>query len=330
MATIKEVAEVSGVSTATVSRVLNGNYPVAEATRTRVMEAVDEVGYRPNVLAKSLKTNKTYTVGLVVPDISNVYFMNIAKGVESVIAGHGYTLALGSSEEKPDKELRLLQAFKDKRFDYCIVASCLKDFDKLKSLIDEDFKLIMVDTYKPGLEIDFVVEENEKYSYLLTKYCLDMGHEDIAIVNGLSHISTAAARYQGFLRALDEVGVDFDEDMYLDGGYDIDIAYKKVSDLLDKRSPSLIYATNNRMAEGAMIAIKEKGLKIPDDISLVSFGDLELNRLIEPKLSIVSQNSYEMGVKAGEIIVSQSTEKRGYKVESKVLIRDSVKNLKRR
>ncbi len=327
MATIKEVAEASGVSTATVSRVLNGNYPVAETTRSRVMEAVDEVGYRPNVLAKSLKTNKTYTVGLVVPDISNVYFMNIAKGVESVISKHGYTLAMGSSDENPEKELRLLQAFKDKRFDYCIVASCLKDFDKLKALIDEDFNLIMVDTYKADLGLNFVLEENEKYSYLLTKYCLDMGHRDVAIVNGIAHISTAAARYKGFLKALDEAGIDFDEDMYLDGGYDIDIAYKKVGELLEKKAPSLIYATNNRMAEGAMIAIKERGLKIPDDISLVSFGDLELSRLIEPKLTIISQNSYEMGVKSGEIIVSESSKKSTYTVESKLLIRDSVKKL---
>ncbi len=327
--TIKEVAKVSGVSTATVSRVLNANYPVAEATRKRVMEAVESVGYRPNALAKSLKTNKTYTVGLVVPDISNVYFMNIAKGVESVISPYGYTLALGSSDENEEKEIKLLETFKDRRFDYCILASCLKDFSKLNTIAGDDFSIIMVDTYNEKAHLNFVVEENEKYSYMLTKYCIDMGHKDIAIVGGIEHISTAVERYVGFRKALIDHGIVFRDEYYINGGYDIDIAYKRVKTFLKEHSPSLIYATNNRMAEGAMLAIKEHGLSIPEDISLVSYGDVELGRLIEPKLTIINQNSYSMGVKAGEIIVEASDKVRTYKIKSEMILRNSVKNLKR-
>ncbi len=326
--TIKEVAKSSGVSTATVSRVLNGNYPVAESTRKRVMDAVKAVGYRPNALAKSLKTNKTYTVGLIVPDISNVYFMNIAKGVESVISPYGYTLALGSSDEVEDKEIKLLQTFRDRRFDYCILASCLKDFSKLNAIIDDDFSIIMVDTYDEKMDLNFVLEENEKYSYMLTKYCIDMGHKDIAIVGGIEHISTAVERYDGFKKALSDAGIEFKEEYYIDGGYDIDIAYKSVKMFLEKHSPTLIYATNNRMAEGAMLAIKERGLKIPDDISLVSYGDVELGRLIEPKLTIINQNSYSMGVKAGEIIIKSSDKINTYKIKSEMILRNSVKKLK--
>ncbi len=325
--TIKEVAKASGVSTATVSRVLNGNYPVAESTKIKVREAIEAIGYRPNALAKSLKTKKTYTVGLVVPDISNVYFMNIAKGIESVISKYGYTLALGSSDEVASKELKLLQTFKDRRFDYVILASCLKKFNKLRDLIDDEFNLILVDTYSEDLELNFVTEDNEKYSYMLTKYCIDMGHKDIAIVNGIEHISTAKERYLGFKRAIKERGMVFNERFYIDGGYDKDIAYKKVKNLLKKHSPTLIYATNNRMAEGAMLAIKERALKIPDDISLVSFGDLELSDLIEPKLTIINQNSYLMGVKAGEIIVKENKGYKNYKVNSELIIRNSVKKL---
>ncbi len=325
--TIKEVAKASGVSTATVSRVLNGNYPVAEATRTKVMEAVETIGYRPNVLAKSLKINKTYTVGLVVPDISNVYFMNIAKGIESVISSYGYTLALGSSDEIEDKELKLLQTFRDKRFDYCVVASCLKDFTTLSNLIDDDFNLIMVDTYNDELDVNFVIEENEKYSYKLTKYCIDMGHTNIAIVGGIEHISTAISRYAGFIKALQDNGITFNDNYYVNGGYDRNIAYTKVKQLLENYSPTLIYATNNRMAEGAMLAIKEKGLKIPEDISVVSYGDLERSELIEPKLTIISQDSYAMGLKVGQIIVSSSDKSKTYTVKSEIIIRNSVKRL---
>ncbi len=326
--TIKEVAKASGVSTATVSRVLNANYPVAEATRKKVMEAVEAVGYRPNALAKSLKTNKTYTVGLIVPDISNVYFMNIAKGIESVIAPYGYTLALGSSDEIEEKEIKLLQTFRDRRFDHCILASCLKDFSKLNMMIDDGFSIIMVDTYDEKMDLNFVVEENEKYSYMLTKHCIDMGHRDIAIVGGIEHISTAVERYEGFKKALSDAGIDFKKDYYIDGGYDIDIAYKSVKSFLKKHSPTLIYATNNRMAEGAMLAIKEHGLRIPEDISLVSYGDVELSRLIEPKLTIINQDSYSMGVKAGEIILKSTNKVKTYKVKSEMILRNSVKNLK--
>ncbi len=307
---------------------LNGNYPVAKKTRDKVIKAVETVGYRPNVLAKSLKTNKTYTVGLVVPDISNVYFMNIAKGVESVISEHGYTLALGSSSENESKELKLLQAFKDKRFDYCILASCLKDSKKLNELIDDNFKVIMVDTYLPGLNTNFVVENNEKYSYILTDYFIKKGHKNIVFVNGIEHISTAAERYNGFLKAIEDNKIDFDRTHYIDGGYETELAYKKVKNFLKNHKPTIIYATNNRMAEGSLRAIKEMGFKVPDDISFVSYGDIDLSELIEPKLTIIDQNAYNMGVVAGEIIASQRKEKRTYTVKSKFMKRGSVKDIR--
>lgn len=336
MATIKEVANRAGVSTATVSRVLNRNYPVSKAAYEKVMQAVAEVDYRPNIIAKSLKTNKTYMIGLVVPDISNPYFMSIAKGVENVISPHGYTLTMCSTDEDQNKELRILNALNDKRLDYVILASSLTESRELNRLIQKGLKIIMVDTMVDDLAVDFVVENNRQASAELVEYALRLGHQKVGIVNGIAGISTAMERFLGYQDALRKYGISYQAKYTVSGGYYRDIAYRKVKQMLyqnQKDLPTLIYATNNQMAEGTMIAVKETGLKIPDDISLLSFGEIVLPELIEPKLTVINQNSELMGTKVGEVLIrrleagSCPHKKKIYTTPSSLMIRDSVRAL---
>ncbi len=336
MSTIKDVSSKAGVSTATVSRVLNGNYPVSKEAYEKVMDAIEAVGYRPNAIAKSLKMNKTFMIGLVVPDISNPYFMEIARGVENIISPLGYTLTFCSSDEDPEKEIRLLKALNEKRVDYVILASSLKDEKPLKDLMKQGLKIIMVDTFLPNLNVDFVVEDNEKASYQLMDYALKLGHRKVGIVNGILDISTARERYEGFKRALKDHKIELKENYIVNGGYYRDIAYPSVKAMLEKNQddlPTLLYATNNQMTEGAMIAIKELGLSIPEDISIVSFGEIVLSELVEPKLTVILQNSRTIGEKAGEILIKRMDdpdyqEACGVSViPSEFVVRESVKKL---
>ncbi len=336
MATIKDVAEKSGVSTATVSRVLNDNYPVSKDAYEKVQKAIKESGYRINTLAKSLKMNKTFMIGMVVPDISNPYFMEIARGVEDIVSGYGYTLTFCSTDEDSKKEIKLLKALNDKRVDYVILASSLKESGPITELMEQGLNILMVDTILPELNVDFVVEDNRRASYQLVDYALQLGHKRVGIVNGIMDISTAKDRYEGFREALANHEVDYDEAYTVDGGYYRDIAYRNVKTMLRsnlKKLPTLLYATNNQMTEGAMIAIKEMGLRIPEDISIVSFGDIILPELVEPRLTIIEQNSKAIGEKAGEILMQRlensAFEKPTdtYVIPSECIIRNSVKNI---
>lgn len=336
MATIKDVAEKAGVSTATVSRVLNDNYPVSKDAYEKVQKAIKETGYRINTLAKSLKMNKTFMIGMVVPDISNPYFMEIARGFEDIVSGYGYTLTFCSTDEDSKKEIKLLKALNDKRVDYVILASSLKESGPIKELMAQGLNILMVDTILPELDVDFVVEDNRRASYQLVDYALQLGHQRVGIVNGIMDISTAKDRYEGFREALTNHSVDYNEAYTVDGGYYRDIAYRNVKTMLRSninKLPTLLYATNNQMTEGAMIAIKEMGLRIPEDISIVSFGDIILPELVDPRLTIIEQNSRAIGEKAGEILMQRlenpafQKSTAIYVIPSECIIRSSVKRI---
>ncbi|MDA3847559.1 MAG: LacI family DNA-binding transcriptional regulator [Vallitaleaceae bacterium] len=336
MATIKQVAALANVSTATVSRVLNGNYPVSKEAFDHVMDAVEQLGYRTNQIAKSLKMNKTFMIGLVVPDISNPYFMEIARGIEQVVSRYGYSLIFCSTDEEPEKELRLLRLLNEKRVDFVVLASSLKEADLLQQLIDQGLNIIVVDTYLPNLKVDFVVEDNENLSYKIVDYAISQGHTKIGIVNGIMDISTAKERNSGYLKALEDHQISFEERYSVNGGYYRDIAYQNVKQMIQRNRhdlPTMIYATNNQMTEGAMIAIREAGLRIPEDISIISYGDITLPQLVEPRITAIQQNSRVMGEKAGEILINRLENKRSiiesdiYVISSDLIVRNSVRRL---
>ncbi len=308
MSTIKDVAAEANVSIATVSRVLNKTQYVSSETSDKVLSAVKKVGYRPNAIAKSLKTNKTYMVGLVVPDIANPYFVEIARGVEKIISPYGYTLAVCSTEEDEEKEIKLLSALNEKRVDFVILATCQSKVEPINDLLEQGLELMLIDTVLPELNVDYVVEDNENASHLITDYGVRMGHSKIGIVNGYMNVSTATDRYDGFRSALEENGIEFDSRYCVEGDYTREAAYSSVRRMLLNNMddlPTLIYSTNNLMTEGAMIAIRELGFKIPEDISLMSFGDITLPQLIEPRLTVVEQNARMMGEKAGHILIER-------------------------
>jgi len=310
--TIKQIAEEANVSGATVSRVVNNNYPVSEEVRLKVLKAISELNYQPNGVARSLKSKKTHMIGIVVADITNPYFMQIAKGVESVVSSKGYNLLFCSTNENPSREHGLLRLLNEKRVDAIVLATCDKDGSHIKHLIEHGIPVIMVDRKISGLDIDTIVEDNFNASYNITNYLISKGHKKISIVNGLLNVSTGKERFEGFKKALGDNGILLIEKYVLKGDFKREDAYREAKNMIKKQKndlPTAIFAANNLMAEGTMIAICEQGLRMPEDISIVSFGDLSISQLIKPKLTVISQNAYAIGQRAGEIALERTSGK---------------------
>lgn len=337
MATIKDVAKEANLSIATVSRVLNSDYPVSEKSRIKVMDAVKKLNYHPNAIARSLKQNKTFMIGVVVPEISNPYFMDLARGIEDVVSSDGYSLIFGSTDEDPKKELKLLKLLNEKRVDAVVLATRNTTAKPINRLISNGLKIFMVDSKIEGVHADVVVTDDWNSTYSLIEHVIKKGHKKICIINGLMTVSTSIQRFDAFKKVLSDYNVALDERYVIDGDFSRSKTYDKVCELLkdcEQDLPTVIFSTNNYMTEGVMLALKEFGLTIPNDISLVSFGDISIPKLIEPKLTIIKQNAYIMGKNMGQLIM-RNMDTREYANSFKELvlgleirIGDSVINLK--
>ncbi len=335
-ATITDVAKRANVSISTVSRVLNKNYPVSDELRQKVLQAVSELNYQPNAVAISLKKQTTNTIGVVVADISNPFFMQIAKGIESIVSPQGYQLIFCSTDENPTKEHTLLRLLYERRVDAIILASCDTDSSYLNQLAQNSFPIILIDRKVPNCNADVIVEDNFSSAYMLAQHLIQNGHRKICVINGPLKVSSASERFEGFRKALEDNGIDLKKEYVLEGNFMRCDAYGAVKKMILNHQndlPTAIFATNNLMAEGAMAALREFNIKIPDDISLVSFGDISIPDLIDPKLTVISQNAFAIGQKAGEMAlyrIKRGVKKHDFKefiMVPELRIRDSVKNI---
>lgn len=308
MANIKDVAKLAGVSTATVSRVLYGNYPVHEDTKKKVLAAVSKTGYTPNAVARSLKVNKTNMIGILVPTIANPYFMDFAKGVESKVALQDYQMIFGSTDEDEVKESKLLSVLSEKRVDAIVVATRLKDCSILNRLIEQGTHMVVIDSYLEDLHTDRITENDYTAAYKLLEHLLMMGHRKIGIITGNDHATTSAERFRAYEAQLSNCNFAPPPYYILKGDYNRNKSYLAVKTLVENHKddlPTALFATNNESAEGAYIALREAGLKIPQDISLVSYGDLTIPGMIDLKLTHVRQNPFQMGEICGEMLLDQ-------------------------
>ncbi|MBB6672437.1 LacI family DNA-binding transcriptional regulator [Cohnella nanjingensis] len=307
-ATIKQVAAAAEVSTATVSRVLNESGYVSEEVKERVMEAVDRLNYQPSAIARSLKQDKTFMIGVIVPDISNPYFMGISRGIEDVVGQEGFQLMFGSSDENPGKEERLLQLFQEKRVDAIVLATAGGNDDIVGRLADAGVPIVLVDrkleSAEAGERLDLVAEDNAEGAFRLTSRLLEDGHVRIGVVNGPARASTGRERDEGVRQALRARGIA-SEPLVYNGEFSTEDGIRAVRRFLasDPR-PTAIVSLNNRMSLGVLLEIVRNGLRIPDDMAVASFGEVEAGSLLkEPGLYYIDQHPYEMGTRAGELLL---------------------------
>ncbi|HHT72234.1 MAG TPA: LacI family transcriptional regulator [Firmicutes bacterium] len=302
--TIKDVAKRAGVSTATVSRVLNGSPYVQEHLASRVREAIAELGYRRNAAARSLKTKKTNTIGVLVPDISNPYFMQISKGLEDVLAPHGFSLIFASSDEDSRKEAKLLRVLSEYRVDCLVVATAGGNDELLKDINGGGLPVVLVDRLPPVLagELDYVVEDNHSSAYQLVHHFLEQGARSFGLIHGPMSATTALERAFGCRAALAEGKVPPERIVEYHGDFSQASGQAAVRLFLQGELPDAVLALNNSMAWGAILELSKHKLRIGEDVLLGSYGAVDAAPLLPFSITYVDQNPRELGERVGEVV----------------------------
>lgn len=306
MPTVQDVARHAGVSVATVSYVLNGTRFVSAGLRERVLAAVRELHYEPNAAARTLRSNRSHTLGLILPDLRNPFFTETVRGVEDVAEGHGYTVLLANSDEDPQREATHLRVLRAKHVDGLILAPAGGAYPELDELVDMGFPLVLLDREVAGLGTSVVMLDNEAAARAAVDHLIRLGHERVGMIAGRPPISSTVDRQRGYRRALDEAGLAFDEQLVATGGSTIDGGKAAATILLEQPSPpTAIFSANNLMTIGAVMAIERHGLAVPGDVALVGFDDFPWADVFRPRLTTVAQPLYELGRTAAELVLKQ-------------------------
>jgi LacI family transcriptional regulator len=316
--TIKEVAMEVGVSTATISRVLNNNGYVSEEVREKVLSAIERLNYQPNSIARSLKQEKSRSIGLVLPDMTNPYFMLIARQIQRKCVHAGYHLLMIDTEEDHKKENESLDFLMEQRVEGIILAGTGKNKEKIMKIKESGLQVILIDRKIEGLDLDVIAEDNHLLSENAVAYLLEKGHENIGIITGPQSIITAKERYEGAIRAFKKAGRTIDSRYVYQGDFTRSSGIAGIKRLMEE-TPDLtaIFSSNNEMTYGVYLGMKELGIDL-ESIEVVSLGDLEFSSLFKQKLSVIMQCPTEIGGLAGDMILSRLKNKES-KIEKKIL-----------
>ena len=330
--TMEDVAEKAGVSKTTVSRIIN-EIPNSASLDTieRVRRTIEELDYVPNIIAASLKKLVTKTIGLIVGDIENPFFGAVIKGIETTLRNAGYNLILANSSYDMDREEELARVLLERMVDAIIFApSRQKPGEWLQIASDRGVNIVLIDNDIPGLAVDHVGVDNFKASYEATQYLIDLGHKKLAMITGPHYRSTSSNRKRGFLSALEDRSIAIDQAFLKEGDYGIESGYEKTKELIELDSPpTALFIANNFMTAGAMKAIYEEGLKIPDDISILGFDDMYWYTTTQPPVSAIAQPAYDIGRVAAERVLRSFKSQgkaapRKIELKTKLLIRKST------
>ncbi|SAK78527.1 ribose operon repressor [Caballeronia catudaia] len=309
MATIKDVAAIAGVSFTTVSHVVNNSRPVSADVRAKVERAIRELDYVPSAVARSLKARSTATIGLLVPNATNPYFAELARGVEDGCAKNGYCVFFCNSDDDPAKQRSYLRVLQEKRIDGLVIASAGEDSVLAQCLAGAREPLMIVDRNIEGLQSDLVQIDHEKGAYLATRHLLQLGHSQIGCITGPVATAVSAMRLHGFIRAMAERGVEIAPNAIQQSDFSATGGYAAASQLLDNMKPTAIFACNDMMGIGALRAAAERHIDVPTDCSIIGFDDVELSRYTYPALSTVGQSVRALGEMAAQTLIDRITGK---------------------
>jgi LacI family transcriptional regulator len=304
--TIHDVARRAGVSATTVSRVISNNGYASASVRARVEQAAEELGYVPNGLARGLKTRRSGLVSLLIPEIVNSFYTTIVRGVEDVANQHGRQVIIGNTDENVEKEKAYVDVVIGSRSEGVIVAPAGRSSRNLKRLLDHQVPTVLIDRPVAGFPADVVQGDNVGGAIELTNHLLALGHRRIAFVNGDLDTSTARQRETGFRKALEAAECEIDDQLMSSGTWFIDDAEARVLHMLNSNvSFTAIFAANNFMAIGALRALRRSGRKVPDDVAVVCFDEIEVAAEIDPFLTVMAQPAYRMGKLAMQLLLDR-------------------------
>lgn len=302
--TIKEIAEMANVSSATVSKVLNGkDQYISEATRQRVLEIVEREGYIPNAIAKSLKIKSTKTLGIVIPDVMNLFFSELARGIEDAAEKKGYSVILCNSDNKESKEEKYIQVLQEKMVDGIILTASEKSVSKSLKRRNTPMVLLDRDISIDG-KVGRIVVDNEEGTYNATSHLIGKGCKNIGFISSANINKPSGQRLKGYERAILENHMPYDENKIFLKNYTIDTGYEGTMTMLDRTEIDGICCGNDLIAIGAIKALKEKGIDVPEKVKITGFDDIQISQYLDPPLTTVRQPIYEMGEEAVQMLIS--------------------------
>ena len=324
---MEDVAKKAGVSTATVSHVINETRFVAQNTKNKVLDAMKELDYHPNSAARLLRSNESKIIGFLVPDISNSFFTRIAREIEMILSEKGYNLIVSNTDEKVEKEREQLGVYKSQLIDGLIMAPSANDHSYLEEN-SRDYPIVFIDRKPEGFNKgDCVLVDNEEGSYKAVEYLIKAGHSKIGIITGLPGLTTSNERLYGYKKALTENNIKVNDKFIKIGDSKFNSGYQLTKELITKTDITALFVTNNLMTVGAMNYLKEKQIKIPQEIAIIGYDNYKWATITDPPLSVVKQPIDEMGIKAAELILSRINDKEqefnDFRLENELIIRSS-------
>lgn len=326
---LKDIAERAGVSTATVSHVINGTRFVSDETKKKVMDVINEVGYRTNYAARSLRSKKSKTIGLIVPDISNSFFASIIEYIAKFLKEKGYYLFLANSDEDVAFEKEQILIMSNRIVDGLIIAPASKDHSYINQMMGADYPIVFIDRLPVGCHRDYVLADNTKSSFDAISAFIEKGHKRIGIINGLEELSTTLERLQGYKNALAKYHIPIDPKLVKFGDSKFDGGYNLTRELIRNKSITALYVGNNLMTIGAVNCLIDNNIKIPDDISVIGFDDYAWANITSPALTVIRQPIFDISKKAVDLILKRIDERgtdfQTYRFPAEIIYRNSFK-----
>jgi DNA-binding LacI/PurR family transcriptional regulator len=328
--TIYDVARLAGVSTATVSRALNGTGQIAPATRATIEAAVEQLGYRPNTIARSLVTKSTQTIALLLPDITNPFYAALVSGIQQTALAQGWTMLLCTTESDAEREEHYLRVLRAKQVDGALVDGLVLPRDRIARFVEDGFPIVCLDRDIDSRSIPLVQVDNRLGGRIATRHLVDLGHTRIAHVTGAGELGISDERLAGYRDALTQARLPVDFQLVEEGRFTDDGGHDAARRLLE-REPDLtaIFAANDLSALGVMNAVAEAGRRVPDDVSVVGFDDLHLSAYTSPPLTTIRQPAVEIATLATEILIGltrgQQAERMRHLLEPELVVRASTR-----
>lgn len=330
--TIKDVARKSNVSVATVSRILNDLEGYSEETRKKVMQVIDEIGYQRNDIARNLKMKSTHTIGVLLPKVSTNFYIEILSGIEDVAHINGYSVVICNAGDSGERTEEYIKVMIERQMDGIIVCSLPPEKSLIKKIVGVNIPVILISTLYNGFSVPYVKVDDYKASYAATEYLIKNGHKRIAMLGGeKSDLIAGIPRLEGFIRALKDNKLEVRENLIKHKGFSFKDGITSMEELLkEKEKFTAIFAACDEIAVGALSVAHKRGLKVPDDISIIGYDNTQVAEMCYPALTTLAQPLYEMGQKSVEMIIDKiasSVEVKSIIMPFKIVERDTVKKV---
>lgn len=330
-ASIKDVAREAGVSIATVSRVLNDIDVVNEDTKQKVKDAIKKLAYRPNIVARSLKTQKSSTIGIIIPDISNQFYPEIVRGCEDVANIYNYNIMLCNADLDLEKEMEALRILKEKMIDGVIYMSNSIEHNIIDLIKDLEMPTVLVETTDvegifPSVTIDNIMAAADAVKYLANN-----GNKKIAYVGtSIEKVNASSKRYEGYKKGLEEMGITLDKELVYFGGVKARDGYAGINAILDKGAEvDAVFCASDEIAMGVINALRDKSIKVPEDVDVMGFDDIYSASIFYPKLTTIAQPMYDMGSVSMRMLIKSinnlPVEEKHFVLPYRIVERDSCK-----